>query len=197
MSLESLLELIQTKGEEQVNQILQDAEKKAGEILLKARAEAKKARLEKIRSQTDKASLERYRILHSARQYSQQQISETREKFIQRVFQMAGEQLSQARMRDDYPFILEKLIEEAVKEIEDAQEDISKAWMLIDPRDLEFVKSYCSRKSMNITIKPGEQNWGGVILVSHDGRVAVINTLESRYELAKPHLRQTVARFLE
>lgn len=58
----------------------------------------------------------------------------------------------------------------------------------VDVRDETLAEDIVQTLPVKMEIVPELETWGGVVVRSGDGRIAVTNTLESRLEQLKPHL---------
>jgi vacuolar-type H+-ATPase subunit E/Vma4 len=124
-----------------------------------------------------------------------------REELVNTALEQARESLINIREHKAYSQVLQRLTQEALSELEKSAGDISQTWLVLDPRDRGLLDSILPRMYLNLPINFElifELNsWGGVIARSEDGRMVVINTLESRYERAIPVLRRQLAAFFE
>ncbi|MFW6097060.1 MAG: V-type ATP synthase subunit E, partial [Chloroflexota bacterium] len=140
---------------------------------------------------------ERARILHRARLEALRTVGDARETAINAVLAQTRIMLSQIRSTPAYPSILRRLAEESLAELERSLEDPGAAHLEIDARDealmAEIIKSLGLQAPISCTL----ECWGGLVASSQDGRIVVINTLESRLDRALPFLRRDLAALLE
>lgn len=197
MSLEAILAAIRAAGEEQVEEIEQQARRQAEAILAEARREAEKARQASRERAVAPAYRERARILHRARLDRLRTIGDAREAAIDATLEQVRHCLAGMRIDAGYPAILQRLTEEALAELSESLEDVSHARLEVDRRDEALMADILEELALQLPVSNGLNCWGGLVARSADGRIVVINTLESRLERATPYLRRYVAALFE
>jgi len=197
MSLEAILAAIRASGERQVDENEQRAQDQAAAILADARQDAEALRREVRERVVAPAYRERARIIHRARMECLRKEGDAREAAIDTAFERASQCLAGLRGDPGYPAILRRLTEEALNELHGSLEDVSRARLQADPRDEALLQSILCERDLRLSVDYRLNCWGGLIARSADGRVVVINTLESRLERAMPALRRYLATLFE
>lgn len=203
MSLEVILKSIETSGEVELAQLQQETETRMQQIL--AEAEQKAALRHEMTRQTVVTPVagERARRLHQARLEALQIVAAARDQLVTSALEQTRHCLMELRREPIYTYVLQGLIEEAVRGLGD--EELNSAtvipaippWLEIDARDEALVRGILLDLDLDLAIKPRLNSWGGVSVHSGDGRIIVTNTLESRLERAMPYLRQELATYFE
>lgn len=111
---------------------------------------------------------------------------------LERVFAGAREALCQARIAEDYPRILGRLMLEALGELPPDRAMVVRC----DPRDLPLVNTVAGTVGQRIAVEASLHCWGGLLAQDPDGRVVADNTVESRLKLARETLWARVAAIL-
>lgn len=197
MSLEAILATIRASGEEQIEEIEQQAREQASAVLAGARREAEKARHDARSRAVMPAYRERARIIHRARLARLRTMGDAREAAINAALEKVRRCLAQLRADPGYPAILLRLTKEALSELQGSLEDITRARLEVDPRDEEVMARIVRELDLSASVTYRLDCWGGLIARSEDGRIVVINTLESRLERAMPFLRRYLAALFE
>jgi V/A-type H+-transporting ATPase subunit E len=197
MSLQAILARIQAAGQEKVQEIEQQAYIQANAILAEARMEASEIEEEACAAAASPAMRERSRIIHRARQESLHMIGDVREGLVDAALHQIRGRLSGIRRDAAYPQVLARFVEEALAELQGSLEETGKVRLEADQRDKTLLESILIRLGLDLEVDNELDCWGGVIAKSEDGRVVVINTLESRLEYAIPYLRRSLSALFE
>jgi V/A-type H+-transporting ATPase subunit E len=193
MSLEEILQTIQNRGEAQVRQIEDSARFQVEETLAQARKEALAIKEQVRAASVAPVARERSRIIHKARLQSLQLTGDVREALVDAALCRTRECLANLRSGPRYPEILRRMIEEALNEVASSVESPQNAHLEADPRDQTYIHTILTNLKLDLPVSYSLQCWGGVIAKSEDGRVVVINTLESRLARATPVLCRYLA----
>ena len=197
MSLEVILAAIRASGEKQIGEIEQRARSEAEAILADARREAERARQDARARAVVPAYGERARIIHRARLTRLRTVGDAREAAVDAALEQTRHSLAKLRAGSSYPAILHRLTKQALSELQGSMEDITRAHLEVDPRDEELVARILRELDLKLSVTYCLECWGGLIARSEDGRIVVINTLESRLERAMPFLRRYLAALFE
>jgi vacuolar-type H+-ATPase subunit E/Vma4 len=103
---------------------------------------------------------------------------------------LSRDQLARIRTDPIYPTVLRCLTIEALVALEGSLEAAGSARLDVDPRDKSLLESILFDLDLAPPVNYELVSWGGVIVRSQDGRIAVVNTLEARLERATPYLRR-------
>jgi V/A-type H+/Na+-transporting ATPase subunit E len=193
MSLEAILAAIRASSEQQVEAIERQAAVEAAAIREAARREADKERHEACARAALPAHREHSRIIHRARLLHLRTVGDAREAAIDTALAAARSRLAAARSDAGYPIVLQRLAEEALAELASSLEDVARARLEADPRDESILAPILRQHNLEAATGYQLDCWGGVVARSEDGRITVINTLESRLERVTPFLRRYLA----
>lgn len=197
MSLEAILSAIETGGREEAGALVQQAQSEAAAIIEAAQREAQRVQQDARERAVTPAYRERARILHRARLEALRTVGDARETAIDAILAQARIILSQMRSTPAYPRTLRRLTEESLAELERSLEDRGAARLEIDARDEALMAEIIRSLNLQLPLSCTLQCWGGLVASSQDGRIVVINTLESRLDRALPFLRRDLAALLE
>jgi V/A-type H+-transporting ATPase subunit E len=195
MGLEVILEKIRASGDAQQQEIERNTQFQVSEILAHAQMEAQQIEEDASETASTPAAAERARILHRARLEALRIVGDVREDLVDTAIHRARERLTSIRNGSSYPAVLHKLTREALTEL--ASGGTGNAEILADPRDEVLFKNTIEELKLNLHVSYELNCWGGLIVKSEDGRVVVINTLESRLERAIGFLRRHLAAWFE
>lgn len=195
MSLNAILQAIREAGEAQVRDIRNAADQQVDEIRAAGEREAAQARRSAHLEGMAGADEERAKILNRARFEALCIVGEARETLTGEVLAHVRQQLSQARSSPGYPDLLRGLFYEALRGLQ-AQGVESRFEVEADPRDRRWLEALVRECGLDLLVCYSLSTWGGVNARDADGRYAVLNTLESRLEKARPYLLEQLAREL-
>lgn len=195
MGLEVILEQIRTIGDTQIQEVERNTQSQVYEILAQARMEARQVEEDSSQFISAPAAAERARILHRARLESLRIVGDVRENLVDTAINRARERLRSVRSDSPYLEVLRTLTQEALTEL--AIGGAGKAELLADPRDEILLKKIIAELKLDLPVSYELNCWGGLIAKSEDGRVVVINTIESRLEHATSILRRQLAALFE
>lgn len=196
MGLQTILDKIRAVGDVQIQEIEKEAQSQASGILAHARMEAEQIEESASVHASAPAVAERARIIHRARLDALHIVGSVRENLVDTAIMQTRELLAALRSDPTYPKVLHTLTEEALKQLTTSEGD-GNFQLQADPRDKVLMKNILKDLKLKIPIRYDLNCWGGVIAHSEDGRVVVINTLESRLEQARTFLRHHLAASFE
>jgi len=199
MSLEAILAAIEASGEAEVARLRAETGTRARQILAEAERTATSRRDEARQAVLLAVPGERARQLHHARLEALRTIGEVRNHLVETALAEARLQLANLRADSDYPLILRRLTEEAIRVLGDEAVGTGSApsWLEADPRDEALLRRILHDLGIDLVIKTSLDCWGGLVARSGDGRIVAVNTLEARLERATPFLRRDLAAFFE
>jgi V/A-type H+-transporting ATPase subunit E len=193
MSLGAILEAIKATGDARVAEIELRTRTRANELLVNAQEEVQRIQAAAREAALAPAVAERARIIHQARLDSLQLVGNVREALVDTALDRARGCLANLRADPAYRAIMHRLVEEALCGLDVPLEDLNSARLEADPRDQGLLADILQEIGLEIQVGFSLNCWGGLVVKSEDGRVVVINTLESRLERATPFLRQYLA----
>ncbi len=197
MSLDAILAAIEATGETEAAHLRSEAAARARAILDEAERKAIAVREDARRTALRPSSSEQARRLHQAKLEALRTVGEIRQRLVETALAETRQHLMNLRADSNYPFILHRLIEEAVEALGDTGPHDGRVVLEIDPRDEVQVQQALKELGLDLQVAPSLNCWGGVVIRSSDGRVVVTNTLESRLERATPFLGQDLGAFME
>lgn len=190
MSIEDILQALDDQCRLECQEIFNRAEAEAKNILEKSQGEAeaiRQARLAKIRAE---AQSEATSMLYSARLKAKNAVITEKEKIAEKALAIAEERLGDLRSREDYPSILEGLIEEGLSRIS------GRISVHVDPADEAVANTVMQKLGLDYDLHTDIQTVGGAVVSYADGRVRIINTVEERLNRAREKLRMQVSGIL-
>jgi V/A-type H+-transporting ATPase subunit E len=101
------------------------------------------------------------------------------------------------RSEKSYHAVLHQLLTEALAEIAASSDDGGHVCLEADPLDQDTLSAILAEMGLDLAVQYSLSTWGGVVARSDDGRIVVINTLETRLERALPYLRHNLAALFE
>lgn len=188
MSLQAILTAIYAAGEIQIDEIATRAQAQVDELLAQAQTNGQRLRKQAYAQAVQPAVAERARILHQARLEALQIVSDAREALVDAALFRTRERLTELRSDPAYPAALRRLAEEALAEL-GSSELAAGARLKADPRDRKLLEDLLCDLQPELVIAYELNSWGGIVAESEDGRVVVINDLETRLERGIPFLR--------
>ena len=195
MSLQSILSRIRASGEAQISEIEKNTRSRMNAVLAQTQMETHQVEENAREAASTPAIAERARILHRARLESLRIIGNVRKELVDIAIARTGERLSAMRMDPSYPDVFRMLLHEALAE--QASSGADQVRLVADPRDRELLENMLSEPGLNPSVSYELNCWGGLIAKSIDGRVVVINTLESRLERATEFIRYRLVTLFE
>jgi V/A-type H+-transporting ATPase subunit E len=189
-------------------EILEDAQKEAEVLLLKAGSEGKgildeaKAEAERryksiVKKSEEDLETKQREMGNLLDVEARNAMLKAREDMVEEIFKRTQDRLKKYTSSKDYMRCLPELISEASKRIDSDRLIVKLNKMdhrLLSEKQLQAV----SKKLQVELVKSDEfiDCVGGVIVSSFDGRVIVNNTFESRLEMLKSILRASIAKML-
>ncbi len=196
MSLQAILDAIQTAGEVQVREIEADARDRAQDVLCKAHVESERL-CEVARQKALAPTLEdSVRIRQQAQFEARRTVSREHEALIDTVLERSREALTGIRADPGYPSVLCRLILEALADLRLSLAPGEGICLEADPRDSAVLERLLPEIDPDLPVSYPLNCCGGVVASSSDGRIVAINTLEARLERAAPFLRRYLHQML-
>ena len=208
MSLQVILDAIRAAGEAEVREIEARASIQAHEIQADNILEVQLAKEQACLEACSPAARKRARLIHSAHLEAMQRIGGARNALVDKALEKTSECLAHFRADPNYPTVLQKLVREALSELEGSPEDSQHneldphshrkdIHLQADRRDQDILEDILSKMKLKLPVQYELECWGGIIAREKDGRIVSINTLEARLERATPYLRRYLAAFFE
>lgn len=197
MSLEAILEAIRANGEDQILEIERRANTQAQEILAEAHIEVQRIENETCAEVAAPAIRERAHILNRAHLEVIQIMGSVRQTLVDAAIEQCCQRLTGIRATSGYPVAMHHLTEEALSELVQSSEAPTDVRMEADPRDQELLDEILHGLEIDLPRSYDLNCTGGLAVMSEDGRVVVINTLEARLDRALPYLRRYLTALFE
>lgn len=152
------------KAEEEVREILAEAQQRAGEITRRYLEEARRS-----------ASQERTRQLFQVRTEISRHVSAAREELLNSALKTASGRFSAFRDEPGYPEQFQQYLVSVLDSL--AGEEIV---LHVDPADEALCKQIIGQLGISCCISPDIRCMGGLVAVSADNTIRAENTIESR-----------------
>lgn len=198
-----IVQAIVSVADTQVEEILQEAQKSAGEIRGDAEKKAQSEKQAIIMKGQQLADRERQRVLADAKIRVKREIFEVKEDLIKKAFSDADGRLEKLADTSEYSDILNKLIVESGAvagggslEVLVREKDKS---LLSEDTLIALSKEISKMVENSITLSLSKDTiatMGGCVVRSKTGAIEVDNTFESRISRLKSELRFKVAEIL-
>jgi len=197
MSLTAILAAIERASAEEIDQLQIETQAQVQRLLADAEREAA-LRREQIRDEiVQHISGQRAGRLHRACLDALRIKASARDALMAQTLTLSKERLADLRHDTRYPVVMRRLIEEAVHLLGENGVQTGRVVLVIDPRDEALIQSIARDLDLDVSIETTLEGWGGIVLLSEDGRISVTNTLESRIERAMPLLYRELGTFFE
>ena len=178
MPLADLLQAIQADADEEAARLARTAATEADLLLEQARVAARALQVELAAAPEAAARRSAELATALARLAAAAAVRQEREDGFAVVLDGVRTELAALRDSDRYPKLMRELVAESRAALPEA------SVLCIDPRDADLARLLAGELRLEAVLT----TWGGVELVSDDGR-RVRNTLEERLANAKPALR--------
>lgn len=199
MSLEAILAAIETAGAAQLAQVQSGLEAQLQQI--EAEATAGEAARRAAASGAAQAPIgeERAQLLHAARLESLSLAGQARQRLVEAALGETRQRLAELRQQPGYARLLRHLIDDALAALGLEELAAAPPIILVDARDEALAQASLGANGTapRAVLEASLDSWGGVIVRSGDGRIAIDNRLEARLERATPYLRRTLAAVFE
>ena len=200
MPLEAILQALDAEAEVRVAEIRQEAEAQIERIQTTAQQQAGVAHQQHLDAVEIPLKAEKARKHNQAKRRALQMILGTREEAISAVLETAAQQLAAFSQSDAYRSFLEQLVQEAV-EILDPDQPLC---IRVTPSDLPLMQELIRSLDLPARTEPGlggentvwDSGLGGLMVVTTDERVSLINTLEVRLQRAAEMYRSQISEWL-
>jgi vacuolar-type H+-ATPase subunit E/Vma4 len=187
MPYEDLIRAVQASAEERIREIRDRAGTEAEEILNEARSKDERIKQKSLESAKRTTELDKIRQIAALRGGAKMNLAKKKDELFHRSFRAAQEKLENLRTDPSYPVIFRRFLTEAFQEKQNG------GWFIhIDPRDDILCKNILAELKMNSEVVTDLHSMGGLIITSPDQTTSILNTIESRMEMAKEQLRPEI-----
>jgi vacuolar-type H+-ATPase subunit E/Vma4 len=199
MSLDKILETLETEAESQIAAQEERAKTEIEQIRAKAQAEAEVARQKHLTAIQAPLQAEQARILNKAKLEALQIILGTREDLLTDLFEATAERLAALPDLEGYDRLLQQLLQEAVETLGGP----GPFRVEVQAQDLELIERIVQEMALEAIVDgnlksegPWEVELGGVAVTTPNGQISLANTLEARLERASYLYRSQIAEML-
>ncbi len=199
MALENILQALEAEAAKKIAAIKGEALAEVEKIQSQARAEAAAIRRQQLEAARVRLQTEQARILNLARQKALQRVLGTREELIRAALDQAARELAALSDTEEYVLVLQQLLEESLETLGGAGP--FKLW--VQRQDVELLEQIIAKMDVPATVEAnltGEGQWdaelGGLITATPDGRIRLINTLETRLQRVATLYRAQIAQMV-
>ena len=170
MSIDHILDSIDTQAAAEIAAIERGGAAQAERILQSARARAEEEIERYLAEKVTAEEIESLRRRNAAEMQGRRRMAGVRRELFEKAFDLAREELPTLRGRSDYTEILMSYIDEALEGLD------APATIHVDARDVALVP----QAYRGCTVVGDLDIAGGAVIVSADGKVRRSNTLEDR-----------------
>jgi len=197
MKFKTILDNIQNEGQIAIQRIEADTKREIDEINRSAEGNAEKQRSRILADGRARLSRETAIIEQQAAVKSLQVHADARQKLIDAVLTETRKSFSSIRSRSDYPSILVKLIDEAIKSLSPSLLEGQRIIMHFDERDHLTIEKIMREQLSDLETRFDLKTDGGCYGETSDGKVSTYNTIESRFQRAVALLQQKLSLYFE
>ena len=192
MAIEDILDALEEKAEARLAAIESEGQQRVQEILAEVDKDVARTRRMRLKKIEDQIRSEATGIIYSAQLRAKNQLIKAQEETVDAAFKKAEERLHDLGKQQDYPQVLETLVDECLDFFPEGE-----VLMQVRAADRGAVEKMLKSKgrSFSISDTPLEAS-GGLVMSSPDGQIVVSNTFESRLERARDHLRLEISKTL-
>jgi len=174
---------------EKINRVLKNIEK---ETLLKIKVlreefekEKEWIKERKIKEAENFLKIEKAKRIAEAKIKALDEILKSRDDIYSRLLDFLKKDIEEKRKKGTYRKIFEKLFREALEDYGEKEGRI-----IVSPEDMEYVKEVIKDSGLDFEIKTDDRIFAGLVIERKDGKIRVLNTLESRLKKAEPYLME-------
>lgn len=191
MEHKDLMRSMEASAEEKYKEIIDGARAKAAQIMEETAAVAEDIKRKKMAAAGRAATVEKNYRLFTARSEMMRENITQKYALYERAFEEAAAKLTTIRKSEEYPACFRRLVEEAIEEMRE-----SKATLHVDPLDGDLCKKVIAELGADCEILTDIKCSGGLNASASGGRVAILNTIESRLEKAREAMKLEVFKVL-
>jgi V/A-type H+/Na+-transporting ATPase subunit E len=187
MTYDTLIKTMEVSAQEKIQDLIAAAQQDAEEITGEANAQAERIKRNHLDSARKSVSIEKNKKLYAKKEEVKAALIRQKETIYEAAFEEAGKKLSGIRNNPGYPALFEKLLHEALRELE--------------PEELRFHvdkpdEALCTRLIQDLHLKghifTDIVTSGGVVVATPDEQIVIYNTVESRLEKAHERLKMEI-----
>ena len=184
MREKNLLNALEEDARKEYSAIIEDARKEAETILKDAVEEAERLKASQFEKEKLSIILQRMGKLANARLYVNEVLLKERQIAIKEVLEGVHDRFKEISQGKEYPQILKRLFQEAIKEWRENMGD-EKAVVVAKKEDVSILENLTDADNCDIMTDETGNIISGVIIMSRNKRYRIINTMQSRLKKAR------------
>jgi vacuolar-type H+-ATPase subunit E/Vma4 len=205
MSLEHILQALETEAEQQLGEIERAAQVEIERICLQAQAEAESVCQKHLATSQAALQIERTRLLNQAKLAASQILLNARETLIASALTATTRRLAALSTTAAYPGLLRQLTEEAVETLKLNQQ----LCLHVRDDDVDLMGQIIRELGISATVTGNlagdsleqSSDWennclGGVVVTTVDNRISLTNTLQTRLQRVANLYRAQIAEII-
>ncbi|MBI1880896.1 MAG: hypothetical protein HYR94_22180 [Chloroflexi bacterium] len=201
MSLEKILQSLETEAERQIVELEQETQVQIERIRAQAGAEAETVRRKHLAAIRGPLQTEQARLLNQAKLKALQILLSTREELMTSALQAAARCLADLALTEAYPRLLRQLAQEVV----DALGPDHSLHLRVSSRDVALMRHIVQEMGLSATVEDNlaseprlangteAECLGGLIATTAEGRISLVNTLAARLQRVTHLYRSQIA----
>lgn len=189
LALDDLLRVLEQRAQKDIEKRREEAKREVERIIDEAHQEAELAERMKIRKLEAAFKSESAGIVYRAKLEAKNELIVAQEEVVSEAFELAKKRLAGLAESDDYPGILESLLQECLQTTQGEEVELA-----VRDEDRELVEDLLRDSSARVRFSDtGLDCMGGLEVRTVDGKLSVRNTFESRLDNAKESMRREIA----
>ncbi|MDP3980700.1 MAG: V-type ATP synthase subunit E [Chlamydiota bacterium] len=190
MGIHGLLKHLEDEANEHKENLLKETREKINAILSEAQRNADILIQSKLALTKEKLEIEEARKISEARLQSNRLVLESKQNVLDGIFHQVQIKLAELKQTSEYPSILENLIREVCQSLQD------NTTIQVSTDDLSLAKTIIAKQKLKAVLQSNDSIHSGLIATSSDGKLKIINTLETRLLRAIDGLDTEIVRIL-
>lgn len=187
LSQDNLLTHMENEAERELSAIRSSADDEAPKIRRDAEERIESIRDEMRRDAEAEIAKQRALSTHKVRLDTAKKAGLAKTALVAGAMETVAERLKVLRTDHRYPDIFLRLADDALREMGDP------ARAIVSPEDEKRCRALLQQRGCRAEVEVSAGIWGGIILVTKDGKERIVNTLNSRFERCRPVLLRVLA----
>jgi|WetSurMetagenome_2_1015567.scaffolds.fasta_scaffold31711_3 vacuolar-type H+-ATPase subunit E/Vma4 len=187
MTYDTLIKTMEASAHEKIHDLIAAAQQDAEEITSEANAQAERMIRTHLDAARKSAAIEKNKKLYAQKEEVKAALIRQKEAIYEAAFEEAGKKLNGIRNNHAYPALFEKLLDEALLEIEPQELRFH-----IDKPDEALCTRLIQDRHLKGPIFTDIATSGGLVVATADEQIVIFNTIESRLEKAHERLKKEI-----
>jgi vacuolar-type H+-ATPase subunit E/Vma4 len=187
MPYEDLISAVKASAQERIKELQERAQAEAQKIRKDAEERAQGTRSAYLEEAARGVKLEKGKLISKVGAEKRMALARLKDDLFQQVFARAAQEISSVRNHPAYRESFKGMVREAMEEL--AREEVR---IHIDPRDETLCREILKEMQRNCDVVTDLTTLGGLNATTADGRLMVLNTLESRLQRAKELMKSEI-----